>query len=362
MEGIHVMTGEWMLMFHGFAHLIYDHQGGPRGGNKFFVPSMLMGMGQRELGPGTFGIRTMLSLDPLMGKAGYPLLFQTGETADGITPLVDRQHPHDLFMELAATYSVPIGTGSVFGYAGLPGEPALGPPAFMHRASGIDIPEAPLTHHWLDSTHITFGVVTVGATSGNWKLEASAFNGREPDQNRYNIEVKEFDSYSGRISFNPAPEWSLQASHGYLASSEQLEPEVSLHRTTVSASHFQSVGEALWSSTVAAGVNHESGASHPGYLAESIWHFASPYSVFGRAEYLKTDHLFEDPSPLAGQEFGIGKFSLGGLRHLGAMGALRFALGALVSGYLVPDELRPHYGSNPVSFMLFLQTRLFASE
>ena len=179
-EGINAMVGEWSTMTHGFANLIYDRQGGQRGDTKTFSTSMLMMMGQRPLGEGTLGLRGMVSLDPLMGKRGYPLLLQTGETANG-APLVDRQHPHDLFMELSASYSRPLSDrSSVFAYAGLPGEPALGPPAFMHRFSGEDNPEAPISHHWLDSTHIAYGVVTLGYVFGNLKIEGSAFRGREP--------------------------------------------------------------------------------------------------------------------------------------------------------------------------------------
>src|SRR6185295_18664261 len=157
------MIDDWMLMAHGVVNFIYDDQGGDRGGNKTFSSSMAMLMASRPLGAGTFGLRGMVSLDPLMGKSGYPLLLQTGETANGQQHLTDRQHPHDAFMELAATYSVPLSEkNSVYGYVGLPGEPALGPSAFMHRFSGMENPEAPLTHHWLDSTHITFGVATLG--------------------------------------------------------------------------------------------------------------------------------------------------------------------------------------------------------
>src|SRR5689334_6706068 len=133
-EGIHVMRGAWMAMLHGSADLVYDNQGGGRGGDKVFSDNMGMGMAQRTLGPGTLGLRAMLSLEPAtIGKEGYPLLLQTGETANGRTPLVDRQHPHDLFIELAGSYGVSSGTRSLFIYGGLPGEPALGPPAFMHR-------------------------------------------------------------------------------------------------------------------------------------------------------------------------------------------------------------------------------------
>ena len=132
---------------------------------------------------------------------GYPLLFATGETANGRTPLINQQHPHDLFMELSGSYSYKFSdTNSAFVYFGLPGEPALGPPAFMHRFSGMDIPEAPITHHWLDSTHITYGVLTAGYVWDKVKIEASAFRGREPDQHRYNIETPGLDSVSARLS------------------------------------------------------------------------------------------------------------------------------------------------------------------
>jgi hypothetical protein len=299
-----------------------------------------------------------VSLDPVMGKRGYPLLFQTGETADGTTPLVDRQHPHDAFMELATTLSVPVGGGSVFAYVGLPGEPALGPSAFMHRASGIALPEAPLTHHWLDSTHVTFGVVTLGATAGPFKLEGSVFNGREPDEDRWNIETRKLDAYSGRITFNPTREWSMQASYGYLPSSEQLEPELALHRTTASVSHVhRTVGGGDWSTTLAVGINREEGHDHPGWLLESSRRFAGPWRAFGRVEMLDNEHLVEE-GPLAGEEFRAGKLSLGGSRRLGRAGPLALDLGALVSFYRVPQRLEPDYGDTPVSGMVFLRTQL----
>src|SRR5262249_31308239 len=164
MSGVHFMKGRWMLMVHAAVDAVYDHQGGPRGDDAVYGPTMGMLMAQRSLGSGTLGLRAMLSLDPAtVGHDGYPLLFQTGETADGQTPLIARKHPHALSRELPASYSIPVAReGAVFLYFGMPGEPALGPPTFMHRFSGMPLPEAPLTHHWLDSTHITFGVATAG--------------------------------------------------------------------------------------------------------------------------------------------------------------------------------------------------------
>ena len=253
-EGIHGRYGEWATMWHANFNFVYDRQGGSRGGEKTFVNGMFMGMAQRQVDEHTFGLRAMLSPDPFMGKSGYPLLLASGETADGRTHLIDRQHPHDLFMELATTYSRSLSANSsVFLYAGLPGEPALGPPAFMHRTSGMDIPEAPITHHWLDSTHITFGVVTAGAVD-NWKLEASAFRGREPDQYRYDIEAPKLDSMSARLTWNPVRELSMQVSWGRLHSPEQLTQNVNEDRITASATYTQPFGSNnLWSSTAAWG-------------------------------------------------------------------------------------------------------------
>lgn len=221
MDMNHSMSGDWMLMKMAFANVVYvDAEARDRGGQDSFVSSMGMLMAQRPLHGGQLELRAMLSLDPLLiGKSGYPLLFQTGETSDGRTPLVDRQHPHDLFMEMAALYSLELAPQrSAFLYMGLPGEPALGPVTFMHRLSGVDNPEAPLAHHWLDSTHVTFGVATAGVVLGDVKLEASAFNGREPDKNRYDIEVRPLTSWSTRASWNPAVNWSAQLSFGRLRS------------------------------------------------------------------------------------------------------------------------------------------------
>ena len=190
------MHGSWMVMTHAMLNGVYDWQGGDRGDEKAFVSGMLMGMARRDLpGGDTIQLRAMLSPDPLMGASGYPLLLASGETANGVDHLVDRQHPHDLFMELSASYAHNISEhDSVFVYGGLPGEPAFGPPAFMHRMSAMDSPEAPITHHWLDSTHITFGVLTAGFVHDNWKIEVSRFHGREPDQHRYDIETGALDS------------------------------------------------------------------------------------------------------------------------------------------------------------------------
>lgn len=364
-EGWMSQYGEWMTMWHAAFNLVYDRQSGPRGDQKTFASGMVMGMAQRQVENSTFGFRAMLSPEPFMGSSGYPNLLATGETADGRTHLIDRQHPHDLFMELAATYSYQFNkTGSVFVYAGLPGEPALGPAAFMHRTSGMDNPEAPITHHWLDSTHITFGVVTAGLVLDSWKLEASAFRGREPDQYRFDIEAPKLDSYSARLSWNPTRELSMQVSWGYIHSPEQLVPEVSENRLTASLAYARPFGDGnLWSTTLAWGRKYNRpGNTLDGYLAESELIFRNGVTLFARAERVQNDELLElgeavtgfAPHPVS----TVAKVSAGGIYDFIRSDHVKAGLGALASRYAFPGELQPLYG-DPTSYMIFGRVKIF---
>ncbi|MFY9822555.1 MAG: hypothetical protein WAM82_14315 [Thermoanaerobaculia bacterium] len=354
--GVYTMSNGWHLMVHGFADLVYDHQGGPRGDTKTFSENMLMGMATRELGAGRLGLRAMVSAEPAtIGREGYPLLLQTGETANGVTPLVDRQHPHDLFMELSATYSVPVSkAASVFLYAGLPGEPALGPATYMHRFSGMDNPEAPLSHHWLDSTHVTFGVATLGWIRNGVKLEGSVFTGREPDQNRNDIESPKMDSWSLRATWNPTPAWSFQVSRGHLHSPEQLEPEIDVDRTTASATLNRPLAAGNWQTTFAWGRNDRNpGRSTNSFLLESAVTLGDRNTLFGRVEQQQNDEI----TPL-GEVFDVGKLSLGYIWDGVRIDSFRGGLGVLGSVALIPQKLRGDYGDTPVSWMAFLRARI----
>lgn len=358
MYGSMLHAGDWSGMAQGYATLVHDRQGGPRGDGKTFVESMAMAMANRPVGDrGRLGLRAMLSLDPAMGRDGYPLLFATGETADGTTGLVDRQHPHDLFMELAASYSHDLGRGrAAFLYAGLPGEPALGPPTFMHRISGMDNPEAPIGHHWFDSTHITWGVVTGGYSTRTWKLEASAFKGREPDQRRWNIEAPALDSWSVRAFWNPTANVSLQASTGHLHSPEQLHPDENEQRTTASISYNLPLGPgANWASTVAWSYKDlKPGPALNGWLAETALRWADVHTVFARAEREDENELFGEDDPLHDQVIPVNKLSLGYQYERPVARDLRLAWGGLASAYAYPRRLEPAYGGDGVkSFMLY---------
>jgi hypothetical protein len=360
--GLHLSSGDWSFMIHGNLDLVYSWQEEPRGGEKLFPAGMLMAMARRPLGNGTLQFRAMVSPDPLMGKRGYPLLLASGETANGRDPLIDRQHPHDFFMELSASISQNIGAKtSVFLYGGLPGEPAFGPPAFMHRQSISASPEAPITHHWLDSTHITFGVLTAGLVHDRFKVEVSRFNGREPDQHRWNIETGPLDSTSVRLSWNPTNELSLQGSWANLEEPEQLEPGVNQRRWSASGTYTRSLANGFWSTTLAWGRNDVEGQHLDAFALESSYKWRD-WTLFGRGEMTENSELLghhaEEEEEGHGEAFRVGKVSLGLVRDFRLAPNLKFGVGGLYAFNFVPDALEEAYGGDPNGAMGFIRLKL----
>jgi len=359
--GLHIMSGDWMVMVHATINGVYDWQQGPRGDDKAFVSGMLMAMAKRDVGEkGTLQFRAMLSPEPFMGKSGFPELLATGETANGVTPLLDRQHPHDLFMELSGSYAYRLAAKqSVFVYAGLPGEPAFGPPAFMHRLSIMDSPEAPISHHWLDSTHISMGVVTAGYVHDNWKLEVSRFRGREPDQHRFDIETPKLDSTAARISWNPSANWALQASWADQKSPEQLAPDENIRRWSASAIYTVPFGRGgYWSTTAAWGRRTSEHGDLDGYALESAVRPNLDWTLFARAERVATDELALPPGA-RGPVFTVGKISAGAVRDFALTPHWSFGVGGLYAVNFVPAGLRASYGrSEPQGAMGFVRLKL----
>jgi hypothetical protein len=246
---------------------------------------MLMGSARRSSDDSALTVRAMVSAEPMNGAAGYPLLLQTGETSNGRDPLVDRQHPHNLVMGLSLTYTQALSSSSSwFVYAASVGEPALGPPAFTHRRSSDIDPEAPLSHHHLDATHISFGVLTAGFVAGRWKGEVSSFNGREPDQHRSDIELRHLDARAVRLSFNPIPSLALQISTAHLPSPETLNPGIALDRTTASVLHEAAFGQLTSSTTVAFGRNRPTaGAVTDAWLWDEALRWNERTGLYGRS-------------------------------------------------------------------------------
>jgi len=355
MHGLHLSTGDWMVMAHGTVSLQYTDHKGPRGDDKVYATSMAMLSAERDTGWGRVQLKSMLSLEPIMDAAGYPNLFATGETAGGV-PLVDRQHPHDLFMELAARVDVNVGSGSLFLYGGPVGEPALGPSAFMHRASAGLNPEPPITHHWFDSTHITYGVVTAGYSAPKWQIEASAFRGAEPDEARWNIETPRLDSWSVRATFNPSPMWAVQASYGEIKQPEATHPGEDEHRFTASA-HYNN-GKGLAAMLAFSSKDRVPGDTLTAWLAEASWDIDKANTLFARVENVANDELFPDHhDPLHDTAFRVSKFQAGYARRV-PVGPFELALGGSVNAYAKPAALDAAYGKNPWGYTLFARISL----
>jgi hypothetical protein len=361
------ISGKWLFMLHFNVVVGVNAQGGPRGTTRFESANWFMPIAYRRVGPGTLQLRAMVSAEPFtFPPGGSPLLFQTGETYQG-QPLIDRQHPHDLFMELSAQYTVPLGErGTWFTYFGYPGEPALGPVAFMHRASAAENPSATLSHHMQDSTHIAFGVFTTGFTYRWFKLEGSIFNGREPDENRYDFDAHKWNSRSVRLSFSPNRNWAAQVSYGFLRSPENQEPGLDIRRTTASLQYNKTFHRGNWASSLIWGRNHVSGDeihNLNGYTAETTVNFLDKNYFYARLELVDKDDLLRavDRARLGITQhhpsFRIGGYTFGGARDVWTNDKLSLAVGSDVTFYSKPAALDQIYGNNPVSWKLFLRLR-----
>jgi len=365
MYGYMIHTPKWMFMIHDNVFLRYTNHDiarvGSRGAYKFDAPNWVMGMGQRQVGErGLFRFNVMMSLDPLTeGGSGYPLLFQSGESWKG-KPLVDRQHPHDLFAELSVAYTYMINKDAdVFVYLAYPGEPAISAPTFMHRPSALFNPDAPLGHHWQDATHITFGVATVGVRYKNFKLEGSSFTGREPDEDRYNFDKARFDSWSARLSYNPTAEWALQVSQGFIKSPEALHPDEDVYRTTASVINSKKLNnDGMINSTLVWGYNRsDSKHKEHSVLLESAWS-QKKNAIYGRYEFVEKsgEELNLNENIVNHDEkFPVNAVTAGVNRNVFAIGKTNISIGAQATFYFTPRELENLYGKNPWSFETFIR-------
>jgi len=365
-EMLMATKGSWTLMFHGEAFLNDIQQSGPRGADKLFSTNWLMPMAQRKLGAGTLILRTMLSLEPAtVSQKRYPELFQQGETAFGL-PIVDGQHPHNFFMELAALYDIKLGENTMLSFYAAPmGDPAIGPIAYPHRESASEDPIAPLGHHLQDSTHIAYDVVTVGLTHSIIRFEASGFHGREPDEHRWIIEQHKIDSWSTRVTLNPGRNWSFQYSIADLTSPEALAPSENVRRMTSSLIYNHPLRSGNWASMLLWGRNQSllDGNIGNGYLLESTLQFLARNHIWTRIENVdRTNELLLGenllPPGFVERYFTrVQAYTAGYDRDLGHIPHLSTALGGQFMWYGVPEDLKQDYGSHPIGFVMFLRVR-----
>ena len=366
-----IMKGPWMLMFHSNVFLVDIQQTSPRGGDKFLSTNWFMPMAERRWGPGQLTLRPMFSLEPAtVTDRRYPLLFQQGETAFA-KPIADGQHPHDFFMELAAIYDLSLGEKTLLSFYVAPvGDPAIGPTAYPHRASALEDPLAALGHHQEDSTHISDEVVTVGIARGIARVEASGFHGREPDEYRWNIDVGKIDSWSTRLTLQPGQNWSGQYSYARIASPEALFPGEDQARTTASVMYNHPFTSGNWTSTALWGRTRSllDNSKENSYLFESLVRFATRNSAWTRIENAgRSNELLvgENPLPPGFQEKPIGHvqaYTFGYDHDIDLIPHVRTAIGGQVTTYGVASALKSIYGSDPVSFAIFLRFRAFSGK
>ena len=362
-------AGDWQLMWMGQGFLVDTQQSGPRGGDKFYSVNWGMLGAVHQLGRGSLMVRTMISLEPAtVTDRRYPLLFQTGETAYG-RPLVDAQHPHDFVMELSVQYAHPLGEiGTWNVYYAPAGDPALGPVAFPHRASALELPQAAIGHHWQDSTHIADNVLTAGVTYGKVRLEASGFHGREPNEARWNIDWGAMDSWSSRLSFLPSKNWTAQVSAGRLQDPESSHAG-SVVRTTASVEYVKpAAGKNWWATSFVWGQNYklDDKRRSNAVLAETVVPFARKNFVTGRFEWSQRDELFEYNHEVGEQlaratgryAFNVTAYTAGYTRDAGTLRNLQAGVGANVTAYGIDAALKPFYGERPWGVNVFVRFRL----
>jgi hypothetical protein len=356
----------WRLMLDGQAFLNELQQSGPRGADKLFSTNWIMPMAQHELGGGELTLRTMLSFEPAtVSQRRYPELFQQGETAFG-QGIVDGQHPHDLFMELAALYDYRLGENTTLSFYAAPmGNPAMGPGAYPHRASAAENPLAPLGHHLQDSTHVADDVLTLGVTYRNLRVEASGFHGREPDEHRWDLDSGAIDSWSARLTLNLGGNWSGQYSFAQLHSPESLSPNENVQRMTASLIYNRRVRKGNWSSMLAWGRNRSLRDGNVGnsYLLESTLKLGKN-AAWTRIENVdRTNELLPGGSAAAqaisedGYFTRVQAYTAGYDREIATTRFLSTAIGGQVTWYGVPAVLKPFYGSHPAGALIFLRLR-----
>jgi hypothetical protein len=376
MHGLHRAVGEWQLMLHGnvFAQFLYEpgerHRTGGFATTQASSVNWIMGMARRPAGTGRVGLRGMLSIEPwTVTDCGYLNFLASGEMCDGDT-IHDRQHPHDLFMELAAEYDRPL-RGSLRWqvYGGLAGEPALGPSGFPHRLSSMSNPVAPITHHWLDATHITAGLVTTGIYDRQWKAEVSLFNGREPDEDRADLDLAPLDSVAGRLTVAASDRLTLQVSAGHLREAEAEFPPLprtDLTRATASAAYYRPSSRGALVVTVAYGMNAGAeilpeGAvdlvTHAGLLEASFIRPAG-HTFFGRTELVGKPAHDLHAHEFGSRVFTVGKLQAGYEHRLTTWKGVGAGVGGSASISIVPSELSAHYtGRVSPGFAVFVSIR-----
>lgn len=375
-------------MAHGEFKFSYNNQGGRRGESRLQSQNWLMSMCEFKVSStSAFMLRGMFTFEPWSSpRGGFPQLFQSGETYGG-QGIIDAQHPHNFVSELSIGFTQALTESfRYYVYLGFPGDREDGPPAFMHRPSALENPSVPLSHHAHDAGHITNGVVSFGFDWEKFRLGMSVFHGREPGEDRLAIDIGSFDSYSVRLQYMPTENWALGTSYAHVRNPEASHPG-DVDRFTAFALYSKRFDQGYGSVSAVFGRNLEQHGTLTGGLLEGTLNFQDRHYLYGRVEYVDKPgltgvNIFGQPGlssivaaehdeHLEGGHGGaaesntehgaagnslVGAFTFGYAYDVYASSALRIGLGADVTFYDVPSQLKETYG-DPVSFMLNLRVR-----
>lgn len=359
----------WTLQLRGAVFGQLDVQSGPRGSTDLGVTSWGSLEASRPIGSGRVALLSMLSLDALgVGEDGFAELVQTGDANNGVTSH-DRMLPREFLSELAITYDLPLSSSKHFSvYVAPAGEPALGAPAFTQRPSAMDNPVPPIGFHRQDSPRTSWGVITAGVFADGWKLEASRFNGRQPNANRFNVEKLQLDSYSARLTMRPEDAWSASVGMGHIHAPNRIEPNVSTDQFTaalMNARRIRTSGKL--SSTLIYSANK--------LVAEPFWSHSLMFettavldarnSIVARLERVHKglDELDLGGDGDAGSAFGSGRYHVGAatvgyIREVAEIRGGTIGAGATGTLYLLPPSFSPSYGSRtPAGAFVFVRVR-----
>lgn len=357
-----------MWMLHGNAFLVQTLAEGPRGRSEFAVPNMIMG----DVGS-TVGERHYLNVNLMMTfekwtfpKRGYPELLQIGEHDGEDQPYIDAQHPHSSpIMGLTLSDTIRIGEGKdhLRIFFAPRGQPTDGPIAFMHRPTGMVNPDAPLGHHvGQDVAHITSTVFGASLALGRTRVEASTFNGAEPESTKVDLPLGKLNSYSARLIYKFSQDWSAMVSAAQLKDPEPHDPDITKverYSASLYGQHQMSSGWMFHNTTIFGLVNFYDRISALRSVLHEFWLHQKdvPHNFWGRVEFVE-----RAPAQLGilGNANSLGPkwvtaLTAGYTHDLRHFNFGTVGLGTSITKNFIPSEFENSYGGDPISGRIFIQ-------
>lgn len=348
----HSRSGNWTI-FHGYdAHVTYVSETGPEEQrNEIFSTNWFAAGAKINFGNAFLLGRARLSAEPYtLPDNGYPQILQYVSAENGGELLVDSMRAHDFIGEAAIqggwqTDSMLLGV-----YAGLVGDPALGPPPSFLRSSGVDLAEAPFSYDIAETHYDSTNVVTGTFAMRTFSLEASVFHDAVSTGDHTEIpDGGDLDSQSFRVTFMPTPALSMQISKGQLG--EDL-AQRDLTSASLSYGGPMVAVTALWTRREFSEIDAEAETAYGFELALR----GTRHTAMGRAEWV------DRPLGFPVQPFSVGTertthFAVGYIYDFLAGNRHRAGAGINIDYHTQSHDLEDIYGHKPQSIYAFVRFR-----